>query len=303
MAEQTYNKVTKSELNRMWWIWIFFNLSSFSMERMQSMAFVYMMSPILRKYYGNDPEGMKDALKRHMVFFNTEPQTGVIANGVATALEEQKANGSPIEDDAINAVKAGIMGPMAGIGDAMIPGTLIPILLGIGIGLSGTDGSPIGPIFYAVSYLIIILLLSYWLFTFGYRYGMETMARAGRRRFPPGDHLHGSPGPDRRRRYRRFDHHPEHHPGLYIRTVVRQSTGSTGRRDASAHPVPAGHLAVEWHAQPRLVDQQGPGDALPGDLHRLPAGDHRLFDPFAELPEIFQPLVTNNSSKNSEHPV
>jgi mannose/fructose/N-acetylgalactosamine-specific phosphotransferase system component IID len=161
----------------MWWIWIFFNLSSFSMERMQSMAFIYMMAPILRKYYGNDPEGMKDALKRHMVFFNTEPQTGVIAHGVATALEEQKANGSPIEDDAINAVKAGIMGPMAGIGDAMIPGTLIPILLGIGIGLSGTEGSPIGPIFYAVSYLIIILLLSYWLFTFGYRYGMETMAQ------------------------------------------------------------------------------------------------------------------------------
>jgi len=177
MAEQTYNKVTKSELNRMWWIWTFFNLSSFSMERMQAMAFVYMMAPILRKYYGNDPEGMKDALKRHMVFFNTEPQTGVIAHGVTTALEEQKANGSDIEDDAINAVKAGIMGPMAGIGDAMIPGTLIPILLGIGIGLSGTDGSPIGPIFYAVSYLIIILLLSYWLFTFGYRYGMETMAQ------------------------------------------------------------------------------------------------------------------------------
>jgi D-glucosaminate PTS system EIID component len=177
MAEQTYNKVTKSELNRMWWIWIFFNLSSFSMERMQSMAFIYMMAPILRKYYGNDPEGMKAALKRHMVFFNTEPQTGVIAHGVATALEEQKANGAPIEDDAINAVKAGIMGPMAGIGDAMIPGTLIPILLGIGIGLAGTQGSPIGPIFYAVSYLVIILLLSYWLFTFGYRYGMETMSQ------------------------------------------------------------------------------------------------------------------------------
>ena len=175
MAEQTYNKVTPPELKRMWWIWIFFNLSAFSMERMQSMAFVYMMSPILRKYYGNDPEGMKDALKRHMVFFNTEPQTGVIANGVATALEEQKANGSPIEDDAINAVKAGIMGPMAGIGDAMIPGTLIPILLGIGIGISAGSGSPIGPIFYAISYLVIILLLSYWLFSFGYRYGMETM--------------------------------------------------------------------------------------------------------------------------------
>lgn len=73
-------KITQSELRRSWWIWTFFNLSAFSMERMQAPAFVYMMSPILRRFYGDDPEGMKQALQRHMVFFNTEPQTGVIAD-------------------------------------------------------------------------------------------------------------------------------------------------------------------------------------------------------------------------------
>ncbi len=176
MAEQTVTKkLDQSDLRRAWWIWTFFNLSAFSMERMQAPAFVYMISPILKKFYGNNPDEMKQALKRHMVFFNTEPQTGVIAHGVAIALEEQRANGEPIDDEMINSVKAGIMGPMAGIGDSMIPGTLIPILLAIGMGISSGNGSAVGPIFYIVAYTLIILFLSYYLFMFGYRYGMTAM--------------------------------------------------------------------------------------------------------------------------------
>lgn len=167
-------KLTRSDLQRAWWIWTFFNLSAFSMERMQAPAFVYMMSPILHRLYGDNPQEIKQALQRHMVFFNTEPQTGVIAHGVTAALEEQRANGAPINDEMINAVKAGIMGPMAGIGDSMIPGTLIPILLAVGMSISA-DGNPIGPIFYIVAYTAIILSLSYYLFMFGYRYGMTAM--------------------------------------------------------------------------------------------------------------------------------
>lgn len=175
----------RSDLNKAWWIWTFFNLSAFSMERMQAPAFVYMMSPVMKRLYGDNPEEIKSALKRHMVFFNTEPQTGVIAHGVTVALEQQRANGAPINDEMINAVKAGIMGPMAGIGDSMIPGTLIPILLAIGMSLSQNTGSPLGPIFYIVSYTVIILALSYYLFMFGYRYGMTSMrelAESGFRR-------------------------------------------------------------------------------------------------------------------------
>jgi mannose/fructose/N-acetylgalactosamine-specific phosphotransferase system component IID len=176
VATATQEKtLDRSDLNRAWWIWTFFNLSAFSMERMQAPAFVYMMSPVMKRLYGDNPEEIKSALKRHMVFFNTEPQTGVIAHGVTVALEQQRANGAPINDEMINAVKAGIMGPMAGIGDSMIPGTLIPILLAIGMSLSQNTGSPLGPIFYIVSYTVIILALSYYLFMFGYRYGMSSM--------------------------------------------------------------------------------------------------------------------------------
>ena len=167
-------KVTQQDLDKAWWNWMFFWASAFSMERMQSIAFIHCLSPVLKKFYGDDKEGMTSALKRHMVFFNTEPQTGVIANGVTIALEEQRFNGAPIDDEMINAVKAGIMGPMAGIGDSMIPGTLIPILLAIGMGMS-QGGSPLGAIFYMVAYITIMLFLSHWLFNMGYRYGTEVM--------------------------------------------------------------------------------------------------------------------------------
>lgn len=167
-------KVTQQDLDKAWWNWMFFWASAFSMERMQSISFIHSMKPVLDRLYGDDKEEITLACKRHMVFFNTEPQTGVIAHGVTIALEEQRANGSPIDGEMINAVKAGIMGPMAGIGDSMIPGTLIPILLAIGMGMS-QDGSPIGAIFYIVAYLTIMLFLSHWLFNMGYKYGTEVM--------------------------------------------------------------------------------------------------------------------------------
>ena len=36
----------------------------------------------------------------------------------------------------INGIRAGLMGPLAGIGDSLIVGTYIPVLLGIALGLA-----------------------------------------------------------------------------------------------------------------------------------------------------------------------
>lgn len=48
------------------------------------------------------------------------------------------------------------MGPIAGIGDSMIPGMLIPILLSIGMALAA-GGNVLGPLFYTVARLAIII--------------------------------------------------------------------------------------------------------------------------------------------------
>ncbi|MBN2850123.1 MAG: PTS system mannose/fructose/sorbose family transporter subunit IID, partial [Erysipelotrichaceae bacterium] len=60
--------------------------------------------------------------------------------------------------------------PLAGIGDSLIPGTYIPILLSIALGLS-TDGSPLGAIFYAIVYIGTMTFFMKYIFDKGYELG------------------------------------------------------------------------------------------------------------------------------------
>ena len=94
-----------------------------------------------------------------MEFYNTEPHFGGVINGMVIAMEEERANGAPISDEAINGIKTGLMGPFAGIGDTLWQGTLTPILLSIGISLA-SSGSLAGPLVYAVLMMGIMLSLS-----------------------------------------------------------------------------------------------------------------------------------------------
>ena len=67
------------------------------------------------------------------------------------------------------------MGPVAGIGDSLVVGTLIPILLGIGMGLA-TGGNPIGPIFYIIAWNILITFGMKFLYKKGYEMGGKAVA-------------------------------------------------------------------------------------------------------------------------------
>lgn len=166
-------KLTKKELNKSWWSWILFNLSSISYERLEGTSFGQSMLPIINKLYDTDEERGK-ALRRHIGFYNTEPQLGSVVNGIVAGLEEAKANKQPVSDTLIEGVKVGLMGPIAGIGDTLIQGILVPLLLSIGMGLSA-GGSILGPIFYTVTWLPICLLVSYYLYMKGYDMGLDSV--------------------------------------------------------------------------------------------------------------------------------
>ena len=108
-------------------------------------------------------------MQTYTAFFNTEPQLGSLVVGITAGLEEARSNGADgVDDETINGLRAGLMGPIAGIGDSLVVGTLIPIILGIALGLS-TDGSPIGAIFY----IIVWNLLAYFGMRFAYFKGYE----------------------------------------------------------------------------------------------------------------------------------
>lgn len=105
-----------------------------------------------------------------MSFFNTEPHFGGIICGMVIAMEEDRANGAPITDDAINGIKTGLMGPFAGIGDTLWQGTLTPILLAFGVSL-GAEGNLMGPVVYGLLMFGIMFSLAYFVWMQGYKMG------------------------------------------------------------------------------------------------------------------------------------
>jgi mannose/fructose/N-acetylgalactosamine-specific phosphotransferase system component IID len=169
--ERTPVRLERSDVRRSFWLWTFFSHANYNYERLQGTAFAQAMTPIIRKLY-KDPDEIKAALKRHLVFFNTEPNVGGVIHGAVIAMEEQRANGADIDDDAINSVKSGLMGPLAGIGDAIDQGTITPILLSIGIGIAAA-GNPFGSILYFVLEVGIMTALAYFMWMQGYDRGRE----------------------------------------------------------------------------------------------------------------------------------
>ena len=109
---------------------------SWNYERMQNGGWCYSIIPAIKKLYSNKDDQIA-ALKRHMEFYNTHPYVSAPVMGVTLALEEERANGAKINDQAIQGVKVGMMGPLAGVGDPVFWFTLRPILGALGASLHG----------------------------------------------------------------------------------------------------------------------------------------------------------------------
>ena len=164
-------RLTNKELNTIWLRWAFTHLASMSYEKLQGHAYAWSYIPFANKYYADDPEAKRRLLVRHSVFFNTEPQTGQIINGIVTSLEENIALGGEVSEEMPNNIKATLMGPLAGIGDSIIQGIIVPTLLSIGMSLAN-GGSPLGPLFYIVAYGIIGPVISFISYRTGYKLGV-----------------------------------------------------------------------------------------------------------------------------------
>ncbi|MGL5887698.1 MAG: PTS system mannose/fructose/sorbose family transporter subunit IID, partial [Leuconostoc suionicum] len=110
------------------------------------------------------------ALQRHLEFFNTHPYVASPILGVTLALEEERANGAPIDDTAIQGVKIGMMGPLAGIGDPVFWFTIRPIIGALGASLA-MSGNILGPILFFVLWNIIRMAFIWYTQEFGYKAG------------------------------------------------------------------------------------------------------------------------------------
>lgn len=151
--------------------WTFHAQGAYNYERMMGLGFAHSMVPAFKLWYKDKSEEMAEALKRHTTFYNTSPQFATMINGLVLAMEEKRYQGSTeFDDDTINAVKTSLMGPMAGIGDTITQGVIVPLLLSFFIGMS-LNGNIAGPILYTIAVVAIIFGGAWWLFIMGYRKG------------------------------------------------------------------------------------------------------------------------------------
>ena len=169
MAEK---KVTLSKKDRMAVCWrSTFLQGSWNYERMQNGGWAYSMIPALKKLY-TTKEDRAAALKRHLEFFNTHPYLAAPILGVTLALEEDRANGAPVDDVAINGVKVGMMGPLAGVGDPVFWFTARPIIGALGASLA-ISGNIVGPILFFVLWNVLRIAFLWYTQEFSYRAGSK----------------------------------------------------------------------------------------------------------------------------------
>lgn len=165
-------KITLSKKDRLAVAWrSTFLQGSWNYERMQNGGWAFAMIPAIRKLY-TTKDAQKEALKRHLEFFNTQPYVASPVLGVTLALEEERANGTPVDDAAIQGVKIGMMGPLAGVGDPVFWYTVRPILGALGASLA-MGGSILGPILFFVLWNVIRWAFMWYTQEFGYRAGSK----------------------------------------------------------------------------------------------------------------------------------
>lgn len=179
----TERRINQKDVVKAWSKYLLAAEVSSGFERLTAPGFSYGMSDILVKLYAHNPEEYEKALKRHLMFYNTEANFGSMIIGITAALEEERAQqmdqgASKEELDAsaemISSLKIGLMGPLAGIGDTINHGMIRPLLLSAFIPLAAT-GAWIAGVAPLIIWIVGISTMGYVLATTGYKSGKKSV--------------------------------------------------------------------------------------------------------------------------------
>lgn len=168
-------KLRKKDLVLHW----FLGLSqecAYNYERLQATGTCAAIIPIIKRLY-NTKEDISAALKRYLVFFNTEPCfVGPIIPGICASMEEQRANGIDITDESVISLRTGLMGPLAGVGDTLSQGILYPTVAALACSMA-IEGNALGPVLFFAVFSGLMVLLGYNMYMLGYTKGKESIIK------------------------------------------------------------------------------------------------------------------------------
>ena len=169
--------LSEKTLRKSWLNWVSFGQQCYNYEIMQGLGFASSLIPIINELYPDDAEARKEALERHLTYYNTENNWGAAVAGIVASMEEEKANGANITDGSINSIKAALSGPLAGIGDTVTQSLVKTCLLGICCDMA-LKGNALGPILFFVLMSCYTLGLSKYVFDQGYKQGKTSVTEA-----------------------------------------------------------------------------------------------------------------------------
>lgn len=149
--------------------------ASFNYQNYQGSGYCYSMIPALVELYPNKND-LSKALRRHYEFFNTTPQISSLVFGISCAMEEELSTYPEMDDSSVNAVKAALMGPLAGIGDSLFQGTFRIIAAGVAAQL-GLQGNILAPFVFILLYNVPHFIARWWLMWKSYELGSKFIAK------------------------------------------------------------------------------------------------------------------------------
>lgn len=161
------SKLTKKDLWKFSLRYMLCSQGCFNYETMQSPGAVYAIGPAIEKIYDNDEEIIKDKLKQHLQFFNTQTTFGSAILAATLAIEETKAEDST---EMAVAIRTSLMGPFAGIGDALF-GTLPRVILAAMSGYAAIEGDMLTGIMTCLVGGFVLFFIRWTLIKVGYYQG------------------------------------------------------------------------------------------------------------------------------------
>lgn len=171
-------KLTKKELRQIYFRSCQLDVS-WNYERQQNLGYSYGMSAAVSKIHKDNPQKKKNALKRGLEFMAITPQFSTLLMGINAAMEEENANNPDFDENSINSVKTSLMGPLAGIGDALIPGTLRIIAAGIAISFASA-GSILGPLLFLLVFNVPAFIIRWLGLKYGYQFGTSFITKVSK---------------------------------------------------------------------------------------------------------------------------
>lgn len=170
MSEQV--QLTKSDLRRFSLRYMFSSQACWNYETQQSVGGIYAIGPFLEKIYADDPDLLNEKFKAYFQFFNTQTFFGAALLAGCLAIESTKEEGCT---ETALALRTSLMGPFAGIGDALF-GSLPRTILAAMSGYAAVQGDIVTGIITCIFGGALLFFLRWTLIKIGYYKGAEFIA-------------------------------------------------------------------------------------------------------------------------------